>query len=114
MNTAKLRNCSARVESYKAGEANGYKHLDFVDCVTGEVVELSEHIDVLISYSTVVCIYDRFYDHLLFLPKWDCSVTTQKHVRYFLDDYAGVNAYSADIRKALKDASNDFMHAVTP
>ena len=58
-----LRKCSAFVEHYNNGA------------------------QILVSYTTPVAGIDQ--DGQIFVgPEWDCSITTHKHVRYFLGLYA--------------------------
>lgn len=94
----KLRSCSAHVTTYTLDESP-YKRTEFISGTTGEVFTLAGKHDVLVSYSTPVAIYDNQMDCLYLLPKWDCSVTTQSHVRKFIEDFcSGARTTSAGIR----------------
>lgn len=71
----KLRNMSATVE--------------FVDSITlklgnGENIHL-ENAHVLTSYASRVAVYCKMRVYLL--PRYDCSVTTWKHLHAFVQDY---------------------------
>ena len=59
-----LRKCSAYVEHYNNGA------------------------QILVSYTTAVAGIDQ-NGQIFVGPDWDCSITTHKHVRYFLGLYAG-------------------------
>lgn len=94
-----LRNCSAHVNVNEGMFCNSYE---------------------LVSYSTPVALLgmidgtiidDSGIEHehhgmaLLLGEDYDCSNTTMMHVRKFCEDYVGVYATIADLRKALANDS---------
>lgn len=59
----------------------------------GEVITL-ENATVLTSYASRVAVYSKM--QVFLLPRYDCSVTTWKHIHAFIDDFCGgVRDYSA-------------------
>ena len=88
MRNYKLRNCSAKI--FEAEREDG------------------QEIFLLRSYASNVCDITRVNGNweVLLYPRWDCSVTTSKHVRKFMEDVMGFYVSFPDIRKALKNSTN--------
>lgn len=51
----------------------------------------------LISYNSLVAVYDCDCEILFLLPRWDYSVTTQSHIRKFVKDYLNTDICKYDI-----------------
>ena len=57
------------------------------------------------SYDTFVLVYCASANALCISPDYDCSFTTMKHVRAFLQDYIDLNVSTPDLRKKIKNMS---------
>lgn len=99
MTTKQLRKCSAYVNIEERGFCNSYELVSY-----RTPVALLGMID-----GTVVDDDGIEHEHhgmaLLLGEDYDCSTTTMMHVRKFCEDYVGVSATIADLRKALKNDS---------
>lgn len=51
----------------------------------------------LVSYKSLVAIYDCDVDILFLLPHWDYSITTQSHIRKFCEDYLNIRVCKSDL-----------------
>ena len=71
----RLRSCSATIA-----------HADNVELLLTDTGETATFQDALVlkSYDTIVAIIAGY--QLYLMPAWDCSVTTQSHVRKFVED----------------------------
>lgn len=58
------------------------------DAQTGELCKVNGYI--LTSYNSIVAAYDTHRGHVYFLPRYDYSRTTTKHVHAFMQDYCSV------------------------
>lgn len=99
MTTKQLRHCSAHVNINDGMFCNSYELVSY-----RTPVALLGMID-----GTIVDDNGVEHEHhgmaLLLGEDYDCSTTTMMHVRKFIEDYVGVSATIADLRKAL--ASDD-------
>lgn len=77
-----MLNFSKRLRSCHAAIANADR-VELLLTDTNEVVTL-ENALVLKSYDTIVAVIAGY--QLYLMPAWDCSVTTQSHVRKFVED----------------------------
>ena len=59
------------------------------------------------SYDTIVMAYYPIANALYISPYYDCSQTTMKHVRAFLQDYADVTVSIPDLRKRIDGMTFD-------
>lgn len=51
----------------------------------------------LVSYDSLVAVFDCDCDRLFLLPRWDYSVTTQSHIRKFASDYLNLDVCKYDL-----------------
>lgn len=51
----------------------------------------------LISYNSLVAVFDCDTDYLFLLPQWNYSLTTQSHIRKFAKDYLNLNVCKHDL-----------------
>ena len=95
-----LRHMNAQVEEWKnvtveLAEGVGYK---------GRYEEI-ENATVLISYNSVVAIWDG--DTIFLLPRYDYSATTWKHLHAFIEDYTWLpNENAVSIRRRALEGDN--------
>lgn len=95
MTTKRLRSCSAYVNIDERGFCNSYELVSYRTPVA------------LLGMIDGIIIDDNGVEHehhgmaLLLGDDYDCSNTTMMHVRKFCEDYVGVSATIADLRKAL-------------
>lgn len=85
--------------------------VDYVDSIAlkledGENIHL-ENAYVLTSYASRVAVFCKMRCYLL--PRYDCSVTTWKHVHAFINDFCDCvpDMSAADIRATAKGADDD-------
>lgn len=96
MATARLRNCSAHVNSESHGFNMAYELVSYatpvalLGVIDGEIEDINGEL------------HDIHGMALLLTPDYDCSTTTMSHVRKFIEDYIGFKFNIADIRSALK------------
>lgn len=95
----RLRKCSAEVqEPYWYGIA-------LRNNKTGEIVEIPDaDAWVLKSYASIVAVYQISTDTLYLLPRWNYSVTTQSHVRKFIEDYCRWSCPTREFMDEFSDA----------
>ena len=95
MATARLRNCSAYVNSITNGFTTSYELVSYrtpvalLGTVDGEIEDINGEL------------HDIHGTALLLTSDYDCSTTTMSHVRKFIEDYIGFKFNIADIRSAL-------------
>lgn len=98
----KLRNCNAYVLTDNNCEFITAFHTE----IDGETIvyhlpnhdEKNAHTLVaLVSYNSLVAVFDCDCDYLFLLPRWNYSVTTQSHIRKFAHDYLNLDVCKYDL-----------------
>lgn len=66
------------------------------------IVECTQNIEKLYSYSTKVVEFDLTNNKIVFFPMWDCSKTTLRHVKEYLCQHGHYVKSIKDIRELIK------------